>query len=129
MQLICTLLEVKIMYVQTLGTNLHHIESKSELTELITNNEKVVVVCGRMGPMCVPVYGIMEELEKKHSEIKFNDFLFDSPEASIIRDLPEARQFRGLPFTIYYRNGKVVKATSSVQTPKRVKDIINDVFA
>ena len=72
MQILCTFLEVKIMYVQTLGTNLHHIESKSELEELIETNEKVVVVCGRMGPMCVPVYGIMEELEKTHSDIKFN---------------------------------------------------------
>ena len=117
------------MYVQTLGTNLHHIDSKSELEELIETNEKVVVVCGRMGPMCVPVYGIMEELEKTHSDIKFNDFLFDSPEAAIIRQLPEARKFRGLPFTIYYRGGKVVKATSSIQNPKQVKDIIKDVFA
>lgn len=112
-----------------LGTNLNHIESKSQLKELIDSTEKVVVVCGRMGPMCVPVYGIMEELEKKHSEIKFNDFLFDHPEASIIRDLPETRNFRGLPYTIYYRNGKVVKATSSIQSPKQVKSIINEVFA
>lgn len=112
-----------------LGTNLKHIESKSELKEIIDGNEKVVVVCGRMGPMCVPVYGIMEELEKSYSDIKFNDFLFDHPEASIIRDLPEARNFRGLPFTIYYRNGKVVKATSSIQSPRQVKSIINEVFA
>jgi thioredoxin 1 len=117
------------MLAQTLGTNLNHINSKAELEDLINTNEKVVVVCGRMGPMCVPVYGIMEELEKKHEDIKFNDFLFDHPEAAVIRNLPEARNFRGLPFTIYYRNGKVVKATSSIQSPKQVKDIIKDVFA
>lgn len=122
------LVKIIMMQYPTLDTNLHHIESKAELSEMIQNNEKVVVVCGRMGPMCVPVYGIMEELEKVHSDIKFNDFLFDHPESSIIRNLPEARNFRGLPFTIYYRNGKVVKATSSIQTPKQVKDIIKAVF-
>ena len=116
------------MSIMNLGTNLNHIESKAQLEELIAENEKVVVVCGRMGPMCVPVYGIMEELEKKHEDIKFNDFLFDDPEAAVIRSLPEAQNFRGLPFTIYYRNGKVVKATSSIQTPKQVKEIITEVF-
>jgi thioredoxin 1 len=122
------ILEVNYMLTQTLGTNLNHISSEDELNELINNNEKVVVVCGRMGPMCVPVYGIMEELEKKHEDIKFNDFLFDHPEAAILRNHPEARNFRGLPFTFYFRNGKVVKATSSIQTPKQVKEIIKDVF-
>lgn len=117
------------MNYPTLDTNLHHITSKAELEELIANNEKVVVVCGRMGPMCVPVYGIMELLEPEHPEIKFNDFLFDHPEAAVIRNLPECRNFRGLPFTVYYRNGKVVKATSSIQTPEQVKSIIDEFFA
>jgi thioredoxin 1 len=112
------------MSYPTLQTDLHHIQSKSELEKIIQENEKVVVVCGRMGPMCVPVYGIMKALEPKHPDIKFNDFLFDNPEADVIRSLPEAQNFRGLPFTIYYRNGKVVKATSSIQEAKDVKDII-----
>ncbi|MHA1610546.1 MAG: thioredoxin [Promethearchaeota archaeon] len=117
------------MKYPTLDTPLHHIESKSELKDMIKENEKVVVVCGRMGPMCVPVYGIMEQLEPVHTDVKFNDFLFDNPEAAIIRNLPEARRFRGLPFTVYYRNGKVVKATSSIQQPNGVKQIISEVFA
>jgi thioredoxin 1 len=114
----------------TLNTNLNHLTTKDEVQEVITNNEKVAVVCGRMGPMCVPVYGIMESLRDsgKHDDIKFYDMAFDSPEASVIRNLPECRNFRGLPFTVYYRNGKVVKATSSIQQPKQVKDIIKEVF-
>ncbi len=114
------------MLLSTLETNLNHIESKSELEELIEKNEKVVVVCGRMGPMCVPVYGIMEEMEKKYPDIKFNDFLFDHPDASIIKNLPEVQGFRGLPFTIYYKNGEVVRATSSIQEAKDVKKIIKE---
>ena len=112
-----------------LTTNLEHIKSKEDHKEIITKNEKAIVVCGRMGPMCVPVYGIMEALREKHSDIAFTDMLFDIRDAEIIRDLPETRQFRGLPFTIYYRNGKVVKATSSIQAAKDVKSIIKEVFA
>ena len=113
----------------TLRTNLKHLTSKKEVKEIISSKEKVVVVCGRMGPMCVPVYGVMEALREKHEDVEFRDMLFDEPDAAIIRDLPECSRFRGLPFTIYYRNGKVVKATSSIQNAKQVKSIIKDVYA
>jgi thioredoxin 1 len=112
-----------------LYTNLEHIESKEELQALIENNEKVAVCCGRMGPMCIPVYDIFEVLREKHPDIQFRDMEFDIPEAAVIRSLPECRGFNGLPFTIYYRNGKVVKATASIQSAKQVKDIISEVFS
>jgi thioredoxin 1 len=54
---------------------------------------------------------------------------FDIPNAAIIKGLPECRKFWGLPYTIYYRNGKVVKATSSIQSAKEVKSVIDEVFA
>ena len=107
-----------------LNTNLEHLTSKAQVEETIKENEKVVVVCGRMGPMCIPVYGVMEALREKHPDIKFYDMLFDHPESAVIRNLPECRNFRGLPYTVYFRNGKVVKATSSIQDAKQVKDII-----
>lgn len=110
----------------TLDTNLNHLTSSKDLEKLISENENVMVCCGRMGPMCVPVYEIMEEIEDKYSDVKFSDFLFDHPEAAIIRDLPECQTFRGLPFTIYYKNGKVVKATSSIQSKKEVTSIIDE---
>jgi thioredoxin 1 len=112
-----------------LQTNLEHIESQQQLKELIENNEKVAVCCGRMGPMCIPVYGIFEILQDKYPDVQFHDMDFDIPEAVAIKNLPECRKFWGLPFTIYYRNGKVVKATSSIQTAKQVKSIIDEVFA
>ena len=111
-----------------LQTNLEHIESQQQLKELIENNEKVAVCCGRMGPMCIPVYGIFEIFQEKYPDIQFRDMDFDTPDAAIIKGLPECRKFWGLPFTIYYRNDKVVKATSSIQSAKQVKDIIEDVF-
>ena len=111
-----------------LQTNLEHIESEEQLKELIENNEKVAVCCGRMGPMCIPVYDIFEILQEKYSDIQFLDMDFDIPAAAMIKDLPECRNFWGLPYTIYYRNGKVVKATSSIQSAKEVKSVIDEVF-
>jgi thioredoxin 1 len=35
----------------------------------------------------------------------------------------------GIPFVIYYKNGKVVKATSSIQNKTQITDILNSVFA
>ena len=111
-----------------LQTNLEHIESEEQLKALIENNEKVAVCCGRMGPMCIPVYDIFEILQEKYSDIQFLDMDFDIPAAAMIKDLPECRNFWGLPYTIYYRNGKVVKATSSIQSAKEVKSVIDEVF-
>jgi len=111
-----------------LSTNLTTIQSKEELADLIAKNEKVAVCCGRMGPMCIPVYDIFEVFQEKYPDIVFRNMDFDSPDAAVIRNLPECRLFNGLPFTVYYRNGKVVKATSSIQTSKQVKDIITEVL-
>jgi len=112
-----------------LQTNLEHVTSKAELQTLIENNEKVAVCCGRMGPMCIPVYEVFDVFRDKYPDVQFRDMDFDSPEAVAIKSLPECRRFNGLPFTVYYRNGKVVKATSSIQTAKQIKDIIGEVFA
>ena len=112
-----------------LQTNLQHVETEEQLKELIENNEKAVVCCGRMGPMCIPVYDIFEILQGSYPDIQFRDMDFDIPAAAVIKDLPECRNFWGLPFTIYYRNGKVMKATSSIQSAKEVKSVIDEVFA
>lgn len=115
----------------TLYSNLNHLETAANLEQAIQENENVMVCCGRMGPMCVPVYGIMEDLEKsgKYDNTKFFDMAFDSPEAGIIRNLPECSGFMGLPFTVYYKNGKVVKATSSIQNLDQITDILNSEFS
>jgi len=111
-----------------LQTNLKHIESEEQLEELIENNENVAICCGRMGPMCIPVYDIFEVFQDRYPDIQFRDMDFDIPAAAMIKRLPECRGFWGLPFTVYYLNGKVVKATSSIQSAKELKSVINDVF-
>ena len=112
-----------------LYTNLNHIESADEHEKAISENENVMVCCGRMGPMCIPVYGIMEELEDKYRQVKFFDMEFDHPDAHIIRNAPECRGFMGLPFTVYYKNGKIVKATSSIQSMEQVREILDAEFS
>jgi thioredoxin 1 len=113
-----------------LYTNLKHIESAADHAKIISENENVMVICGRMGPMCIPVYGIAEELEEsgEYNHVKFYDMEFDHPDARVIRQLPEVRGFMGIPFTIYYKNGKVVKATSSIQTKAQVTAILDTEF-
>ena len=112
-----------------LYTNLKHIESAADHKKVISENENVMVICGRMGPMCIPVYGIAEELEEEYGHVKFFDMEFDNPESHVIRNIPEVRGFMGIPFTIYYKNGTVAKATSSIQTKEQVKAILNAEFA
>ena len=105
-----------------LRTNLKHITSEEEFNEIIENNENVMICCGRMGPMCLPVYDIMENLEGKYENVKFYDMEFDAPHAHVLRNHELSRGFMWLPFTFYFKNGKAVKATSSIQTKKQVKD-------
>lgn len=111
-----------------LYTNLKHIESAADHSTILKENENVMVICGRMGPMCIPVYEIAEELEGEYKHVKFYDLEFDNPESHVIRNLPEVRGFMGIPFTIYYKNGKVVKATSSIQTREQITSILDSEF-
>ncbi len=108
-----------------LSTNLNHIVSEKQFNEIISTNENVMICCGRMGPMCMPVYSIMESLEGEYKHVKFYDMAFDTPDAHVIRNLPEARGFMGLPFTVYFKNGKLAKATSSIQSMEQVKSILD----
>ncbi len=112
-----------------LQTNLTHITSEQEFQDTLKNHDQVMVCCGRMGPMCIPIYGIMEELEGKYKNVAFRDMEFDAPHAHVIRNLPECKDFRGLPFTVYYKDGNVVKATTSLQTRDQITEILDQHFA
>ncbi len=112
-----------------LRTNLKHLESDELYKEAISSSENVMICCGRMGPMCLPVYDIMENLEEKYENVTFFDMDFDGPASHNIRRIPETQGFAGLPFTVYFKNGKPVKATSSIQNKKQVKEILDGSFA
>ena len=109
-------------------TNLKHIMTADEHKKFIEENENVMICCGRMGPMCIPVYGAMEELENEYSNVTFADMEFDNPEAYVIRNAPECSGFMGLPFVVYYRNGELVKATSGIQSIDQIRGILDQTF-
>lgn len=111
-----------------LQTNLKHIESEEAFNKVINENENVMICCGRMGPMCVPVYAIMKEMEPEYKHVQFLDLDFDGPFAHVIRNLPECRGFMGLPFTVYFKNGKVAAATTSIQSMDQVQNILENEF-
>lgn len=111
-----------------LETKLNHILNGEDYEKALKENENVMICCGRMGPMCIPVYGVMEDLESEYPHVAFRDMEFDSPDAQVIKKLPECRTFRGLPFTVYYKKGQVVAATASIQTKEEVVAILKRVF-
>lgn len=115
-------------WITMLETKLNHILSGEDYEKALKENENVMICCGRMGPMCIPVYGVMEDLESEYSHVAFRDMEFDSPDAQVIKKLPECRTFRGLPFTVYFKKGQVVAATASIQTKEEVVAILKRVF-
>ncbi len=120
---------LKTKKMNYLRTNIQEIETADELQKIINENENVMVCCGRMGPMCIPVYEIMEELEEEYENVKFYSMGFDNPESVVIRSAPECRGFMGLPFTMYYKNGQVAKATTSIQNMTQVKENLDNHLA
>jgi thioredoxin 1 len=114
--------------MKMLQTVVHEIETAAELEKMIAENENVMVCCGRMGPMCIPVYDAMEELEEERTNIKFAVMGFDTPEAAPIRNAPECRGFMGLPFTMFYKNGKVAEATTSILNMQQITSILDNNF-
>lgn len=112
-----------------LQTGLEHVQTKEQYDDLLANNENVMICCGRMGPMCLPVYSIMETLTPEYAHVAFRDMAFDESIGQVIRSLPQTAGFMGLPFTVYYKNGEVVAATSSIQSMDQVTAILDDKFA
>lgn len=111
-----------------LQTELQHVNNEEEAKKIIEANPFVMICCGRMGPMCIPVYKTMHQIESLYPHVTFWDMDFDIRGARFIKDLPECRSFMGLPFTIYYKNGKVVRATSSIQTEEQITAILDEEF-
>lgn len=109
-----------------LDTGLAHVESNDAFKETVTDNPNVMLCCGRMGPMCLPVYDIMENLQSRYQHVHFCDMDFDGPAADNIRRLPEVQFFMSLPFTIYFHNGEVVAATTSIQTEDQITAILDE---
>lgn len=113
-----------------LRTKLRHLMTQEDIDNLLAQHENVVICCGRMGPMCLPVYAVMAELQAEYPHVQFRDLDFDSPAAAFIKDLPACASFKDLPYTVYFRKGgEVVKATSGIQTREQMTGVLDSVFA
>ena len=111
-----------------LPTNLKHVASAAEHAEVLKNSENVMICCSRMGPMCIPVYDAMDNLQSEYPHVDFRDMAFDSPEAAVIRNHPACSSFMGLPFVVYYKNGELVEAKSSIQSRDQITDVLDRQF-
>lgn len=111
-----------------LYTNLKHLETAGEFLEVISGHSNVMVICGRMELLCIPVYSIAEELEEEYRHVKIFDMEYDNPESQVIRNLPEAGGLTDIPFIVYFRRGNVVKVTSGIQSKNQIKATLDQVF-
>ncbi|MFH1467502.1 MAG: thioredoxin [Pseudomonadota bacterium] len=111
-----------------LATDLPHITTDAEFQQALAEHDQLMVCCGRNGPMCLPVYDVMESIQDRYETVAFKVMAFDSAVAHNIKSLPECRSFMGLPFTVYFKGGKVVKATSSIQSKGQVTAILDQHF-
>lgn len=112
-----------------LYTNLNHIENAEEFTRVIGENENVVVICGRMGPLCIPVYRLVEEMEGQYSHVKFYDMEYDNPESFFFQALPEVQDLDEIPFIVFYKNGKAVKTAAGLQSRSQIAKNLDKEFA
>jgi len=111
-----------------LYTNLKHIESAAQYVDIINGGQNSMVIWGRMDPGSITVYRIAEELEADYPMVKFYDMEYDNPELNGIGNLPEFANLVGIPYTVYCKNGKVVKATSGIQTKDQIAAILDQGF-
>jgi len=56
-----------------LDTKLKHLEAGEQFKDVLAKNKNVMICCGRMGPMCIPVYKVMEQLEPRYRHVAFRD--------------------------------------------------------
>jgi thioredoxin 1 len=109
-----------------LYTNLKHIENAAEFNQTIGSYAHIVIVCGRMEPMCVPVYRVAEELDGEYKNVQFFDLEYDNPEFVDIINLPIIKSFNALPILLFYKNGNVIHVDSGNQTKSYFKTMLNE---
>lgn len=109
-----------------LRTKLQHLRSKVKFKKLIKEQDKVIIIAGRMCPVCSSMYPIYEHLDEMYDDIEIRDWDYDLKSADIIRGLPETEDFWSLPFVLYYRGGGIVHAHAGKKTSKEIKKIIED---
>ncbi len=111
-----------------LYTNLNHIENAADFSKSLSENEKVVIICGRMDTASVNVYRTAVGLKAKYRHVKFFDLEFDNPISAFFHAIPEVAGQKALPVTVCFKNGKVEKVTAGSLSESEMAEILDDVF-
>jgi thioredoxin 1 len=111
-----------------LYTNLKHIETSAQHADIINRRGNIMVIWGRMEPKSITVYRIAEELVADYPNVEFYDLEYDNPGLNVACNLHEFSDLAEIPYNVYYKNGKVIKATSGIQTKAEIKDILDNQF-
>ncbi len=111
-----------------LYTNLNHIENAADFSKSLSENENVVIICGRMDTASVNVYRTAVGLKAKYRHIKFFDLEYDNPVSAFFRAIPEVAGQKALPVTVCFKNGKVEKVTAGSLSASEMAEILDDVF-
>lgn len=111
-----------------LYTNLNHIENAADFSNSLSENENVVIICGRMDSASVNVYRTAVGLKAKYRHVKFFDLEYDNPVSAFFRAIPEVAGQKALPVTVCFKNGKIEKVTAGSLSESGMKAILNAVF-
>lgn len=111
-----------------LYTNLHHIESAPQLQKVLSENDNVMIICGRMGSLSIPVYRIASALEPEYPQVKFFDMEYDNPESAGICQLASERGVQGMPVIVYYKNGALAYITAGMTSGVEIKKLLDQYF-
>lgn len=111
-----------------LYTNLNHIERASDYQQVIAENGRVVIVCGRMGEFSIPVYRVLENLQEEYPEVKFFDMEYDNPESSIVCELFADESEAKVPFLLFYENGELIYRTWGTKTREDLVAILREII-
>lgn len=112
-----------------LYTNLNHIETASQHAQIISKNQNVIIICGRMDYKSIMVYRMAEELQSKNNDLAFFDMEADNPETAVILQSEEITSEKYYPFILLYQNGKLLNASSEIQSSSSFNQILNTQFS
>lgn len=108
-----------------LYTNLQHIDNALQFQEIVAQNEKVVVACGRMDPTSIAIYNALDLLKESYLGVKFFDFECNNPEFEIV--WPEIASSLN-PSVVFIHNGEIKKVASGEVSEELFSDYLNEIF-
>jgi len=111
-----------------LYTNLKHIESTSQLNDVIEKNNNVVMCYGRMNHNCIPVFNALEQLENEIPTIQMYDIEYDNPEFEDFKQSTHTLKMAELPYLIFFQNGAVREVITGKKDENQLRNIIHSVY-